>query len=271
MRQQPYRHATNRTFPRVHHGWASIRAAAAVGSLTLSLIGGGRPVAAVGWSPETCAAERELRDWEVSMPDIFGGPQGQKDIAMLNDNLRNLCDDQSEAPPPPPSDAPNPARADPPADDPPVAVQPATAPPADDGPDNRVDTDRSACVLLTETEVGAAMKASVTANAADPFGVAGAQGCEFDTSGTARTIVIYIQANGAFFYDSFHTTAEPNGVRTVAGVGDRAFSYVGPDGPGLVVAKGDKMFALQFSGIGSGAAEGASLLNLAQQAAGRVH
>jgi hypothetical protein len=203
------------------------------------------------------------------MPDIFSGPQGEKDIAMLNDNLRNLCNDQSEAPPP--SDAPNPARADPPAADPPVAAQPTAAPPADDGPDNRVETDRSACVLLTETEVGAAMNASVTANAADPFGVAGAQGCEFDTPGTARTIVIYIQANGAFFYDSFHSTAEPNGVRSVPGVGDRAFSYVGADGPGVVVAKGDKMFALQFSGIGSGAAEGSSLLTLAQDAAGRVH
>jgi hypothetical protein len=269
MRQQPHGQPTTRAFAGVHSRWSAIRAAAAVGILALSLVGGGQPVGAVGWTPESCAAERELRDWMVSQPDIFGGQTGKLAIEQANNNLNNLCDDQSVGVPP--GDAPNPARVDPPAADPPVAVQPDAAPPADDGPDNRVETDRSACVLLTESEVGAAMRASVTANAADPFGVAGAQGCEFDSSGAAHTNVIYLQANGAFFYESFHSTAEPNGVQTVAGVGDRAFSYIGGSGPGLVVAKGDKVFALEFSGIGTGAAEKTSLLNLAQQAVARVH
>jgi hypothetical protein len=269
MRQQPHGHAAERAFPRIHSKWSGIRAAASVGILALSLLGGGQPVAAVGWTPESCTAERELRDWMVSQPDIFGGETGKRAIEQANNNLNNLCDDQSVGVPP--SDAPNPERADAPAADPPVTVQPDPAPPADDGPDNRVETDRSACVLLTEAEVSAAMRASVTANAADPFGVAGAQGCEFDSPGAAHTNVIYFQANGAFFYDTFHSTAEPNGVQSVAGIGDRAFSYSGQDGPGVVVAKGDKLFALEFSGIGSGAAEGTSLLNLAQQAVARVH
>ena len=55
------------------------------------------------------------------------------------------------------------------------------------------------------------------------------------------------------------------------GLGDRAFSYVGDNGPGLVVSKGDKLFTLEFNGIGSGPAEKASLLHLAQEAAARVH
>src|ERR1700682_4143207 len=106
MRQQPDRHAPNKTFLRVHHGWAVVDAAAAVGILALSLIGGGQTVAAVGWSPETCAAERANRDLMVSQPDIFGGSLGKMAIDQANNNLRNLCNDQSEGVPP--SDAPNP-------------------------------------------------------------------------------------------------------------------------------------------------------------------
>jgi hypothetical protein len=125
--------------------------------------------------------------------------------------------------------------------------------------------------LVTATEVGAAMKQPVTASPADPFGVAGAQGCEFNSEGAASTSIIYFQANSAFYYESLHNTAEANGVQSVSGLGDRAFSFAGHDGPGLVVAKGDKLFAVEFNGIGSGPAEKNSLLQLAHQAVGRVH
>jgi len=39
----------------------------------------------------------------------------------------------------------------------------------------------------------------------------------------------------------------------------------------VVVSKGDKLFTLEFSGIGDGPSERDRLLVLAQQAVGRVH
>jgi len=213
----------------------------------------------------------------VAQPDIYGGRLGKLAIDQADQNLRTFCEGPSDATPPanatldPPGDStdgpPNPARSDPPS-----AVAPAaSAPPADDGPDNRVDTDRSACILVTVAEVGTAMQQPVTANPADPYGAVGIQGCEFDSAGSAFTTIMYVSANSAVAYESFHNTAEVKGVQAIPGLGDRAFSYVGDNGPGLVVAKGDKLFTVEFNGIGSGPTEKNSLLQLAQQAVGRVH
>jgi hypothetical protein len=208
----------------------------------------------------------------VADPDNFGGRLGKLAIAQNEQNLRTFCDDPSVATPPTNATDPMNGPANPARSDPPSAVSPAAgAPPADDGPDNRVDTDRSACVLVTVSEVGAAMQQSVTANPADPYGASGAQGCEFDSAGAAFTSITYFPANGAFAFESFYATAEPNGVQAVPALGDRAFSYVGDNGPGLVVAKGDKVFTVEFNGIGSEPTEKNSLLQLAQQAVGRVH
>ena len=59
----------------------------------------------------------------------------------------------------------------------------------------------------------------------------------------------YFQGADPFFYDAFHSTGESNGVECVPGLGERAFIYVGGDGPGLVEAKGDKVF--QSSSVAS--------------------
>lgn len=244
------------------------RASAAVFALVLA--GSAGPVAAQPADPEACNAAIELAYLKSDGVDKDQPPsQAFMDLAMQQPLIQYFCapagaplpgfdtptdptGDQTDGPP-------NPARSDPPSAEQPTSGAPPAA--ADDGPDNRVDTDRSACLLVTVSEVGAAMKQSVTANAADPFGVAGAQGCEFTNDGPASTSIIYFQANAA----------EANGVQGMSGVGDRAFSFAGNDGPGLVVAKGDKLFALEFSGLGSGATEKSSLLVLAQEAAGRVH
>jgi hypothetical protein len=133
-------------------------------------------------------------------------------------------------------------------------------------------TRRDACLLVTESEVGNAMNQGVVANESDPAGAEGiAQGCEFNGAGQAYTDIMYFQSAASFVYDTFHSTAEANGVQTVPGLGDRAFIYVGGQGPGVVVAKGDKLFTIEFSGIGNGSTEVSSLLTLAQQAVGRVH
>jgi hypothetical protein len=253
--------------------WRTSSASAAV--LALVLAGSAQPVAAQPANPDACSAAIEMAYLKSDGVDKDAPPsQAFIDLAMQQPLVQLFCVPAGETPtllptPNDPTDGqPNPARSDPPSAVPPGAGAP---PAADDGPDNRVDTDRSACVLVTVAEVGAAMKQSVTANPVDPYGVAGAQGCEFNGQGSAHTNVIYFQANGAFYFDSFHSTAEANGVQAVPGLGDRAFRYVGDNGPGLVVAKGDKLIAVEFSGIGSGAAEKNSLLELAKQAVGRVH
>lgn len=131
-------------------------------------------------------------------------------------------------------------------------------------------TRRDACLLITEAEVGIAMKQDVVANEADPAGSPG-QGCEFNGVAEAYTDVMYFQASGSIVYDELHATAEANGVQAIPGLGDRAFRYVGDSGPGVVVAKGDKVFTIEFNGIGDGPSERNSLLVLAQQAVGHVH
>ena len=68
------------------------------------------------------------------------------------------------------------------------------------------------------------------------------QGCDFNGACPAYTTLIYFQADGGFVYESLHSTAEANGVKPVPGLGDRAFIYLGGNGPGVVVAKGDKLF-----------------------------
>ncbi len=127
-------------------------------------------------------------------------------------------------------------------------------------------------MLITEAEVGAAMKQPVAASADDPLGdpAPDAQGCDFNSEGAAFTTIIYFRADAAFVYDSLHSTAEANGVESVPGLSDRAFTYVGANGPGVAVSKGDKLFAFEFNGIGSGPTEQSSLLTLAQKAANRV-
>jgi hypothetical protein len=253
---------------------------AAIFSGVLALVpAAGLPaVAAQPADPEACSAAIGLAYLKSDGVDKDAPPsQAFIDAAMQQPLIRIFCASAGEtltlesSPGDTPSDAPNPARSDPPSAVAPTGGAAAGAPPAaDDGPDNRVDTDRSACVLVTVTEVGAAMQQSVTATPADPFGVAGAQGCEFQGQGDAFTNVIYFQANGAFYFDSFQSTAEANGVQAVPGLGDRAFSYVGGNGPGVVVAKGDKLFGLEFGGLGNGPSEQRSLLVLAREAVARV-
>jgi hypothetical protein len=231
--------------------------------LLVILLTGASPAAAQPANPDACTAAIDMAWLQSDGTDKDAPPtQAFIDLAMQQPLIQIFCVPAETA-----EGQPNPARIDPPAAAPPAAV----APPADDGPDARVDTDRSACILVTVAEVEVAMQQAVTASPADPFGVPGAVGCEFDTAGTAFTSLIYFPANGPSTYESFHTTADANGVQAVSGLGDRAFSFVGGNGPGLVVAKGDKLFALEFNGLASGPAEKNSLLVLAQQAAGRVH
>src|SRR3979411_2803099 len=63
-------------------------------------------------------------------------------------------------------------------------------------------TRRDACLLVTEKEVGTAMKQGVVANEADPAGVEGAQGCEFNGVASAYTDIMYFQASASFVYDA---------------------------------------------------------------------
>jgi hypothetical protein len=243
---------------------AAIARAAALG---LMLAAGVRPVAAQEVSPQACAGSKEQIRYLVNEGAFIQEASLKNGVDLLANAilLRNAAcgtagDDSSPTPVPgeaPPTPMPAPT---------PVATPAAVV--ADDG---NPTTRRDACVLVTVAEVGAAMKQGVIANESDPAGDPFAQGCEFNGAGVAYADVMYFQADASFIYDSFHATAEANGVQAVPGLGDRAFTYVGGNGPGVVVAKGDKLFTIEFSGIGSGPVETNSLLTLAQQAVGRVH
>jgi hypothetical protein len=252
----------------------AFRRAAAVFALVLAA--GVHPAAAQVVSEEACTDAKELIRYltnegafvqEASMK--YGLDQLANAVLVRNAACGTPGDEAVPPPaatePPPPSPVPSPT---PVATPTPVAATENSA------------TRRDACLLVTEGEVGTAMKQGVVANEADPFGdpVPGVQGCEFDGvlagdggSAVAYTALIYFQADAQSFYDGFRSIAEANGVQAVPGLGDRAFVYVGGNGPGVVVAKGDKLFTMEFSGIGSGATEKSSLLTLAQQAVGRVH
>jgi hypothetical protein len=245
----------------------AIGRAAAV--LAVVLAASVHPVAAQEVSPEACADAKEQIRYLVN-EGAFIRDAGLKEGVDLLANailLRNAAcgtpgDDSSPAPTPPMGE-------------PPPTPVPAPTPvfrPVDPiGDTDNSATRRDACLLVTEKEVGSAMKQGVVANEADPAGVEGVQGCEFNGVASAYTDIMYFQASASFVYDALHATAEANGVQSVPGLGDRAFTYIGGNGPGVVVAKGDKLFTIEFSGIGDGPAERNSLLVLAQQALGRVH
>jgi hypothetical protein len=245
--------------------------------LALVLAAGVQPVAAQVVSEEACTEAKELIRYltnegafvqEASMK--YGLDQLANAITLRNAACGTPGDES--VPPPTPLEAPPPTPAPSP-----TAVFAKPTPMAET---ENSATRRDACLLVTEGEVGTAMKQGVVANEVDPFGdpVPGVQGCEWDGvlagdggSAVAYTAVIYFQADAQSFYDGFRSTAAANGIQTVPGLGDRAFTYLGGNGPGVVVAKGDKLFTMEFSGIGNGPSERTSLLTLAQQAVGRVH
>jgi hypothetical protein len=237
-------------------------------ALALMLAAGVHSVAAQEVSPQACADIKENIRYLVNEGAFIQDASVKEGVDLLAGSIkvRNAAcgtpGDDSIPPPttpvePPPTPVPAPTPVFRPVD--PIADTDNSA------------TRRDACLLVTETEVGAAMKQGVKANESDPAGVEGVQGCEFNGAAVAYTDIMYFQANASFVYDAFHSTAEANGVQSVAGLGDRAFTYIGGNGPGVVVTKGDKLFTIEFSGIGNGQPERDSLLVLAQQAVGRVH
>jgi len=238
--------------------------------LALILAAGVQPVAAQEVSPQGCADAKELVRYLVNEGAFVQEAGLHEGVDSLANSImvRNaVCGTPGDESYPPPT-----APIVPPVEPPPTVVPPVPTPaPVTDPPGSFPSP--AACLLITEKEVGAAMKQAVTANADDPLGdpSTGVAGCAYNGVGAAFTTLIYFEADAAFVYESLRSTAEANGVQAIPGLGDRAFNYLGADGPGVVVTKGDKLFALEFSGIGSGPAEDSSLLTLAQQAVSRVH
>jgi hypothetical protein len=244
----------------------AIGRAAAV--LALILAAGVHPVGAQEVSPQACADIKEqiryLGNEGAFIQDasLKNGVDLLANAIMLRNATCGTPGDESiprsSETPPTPVPAPTP-----------LPAVPTPTPVADD---KSAFPSPAACMLLTDSEVSAAMKQPVTASADDPLGdpAPGMQGCDFNGAGPAYATIIYFQTGATFVYDSLHSTAEVNGVQPVPGLGDRAFIYVGSNGPGVVVAKGEKLFTLEFNGVGSGPAEDSRLLTLAQQAVNRV-
>lgn len=237
-------------------------------ALALMLVAGVQPVAAQVIDPDGCATMKEQIRYLTNEGAIIqdAGLKNGVDLLAEAIEVRNAtCGTPGDDSIPPPSDPP-PTQVPVPTS---VPVAPTPVPAADD---KSTFPSPAACMLVTESEVGAAMKQAVTASADDPLGdpTPNVQGCDFNGAGAAFTTIVYFQADAEFVYDGLRSTAEANGVQSVPALGDRAFTYVGANGPGVVVAKSDKVFSLEFNGIGSGPTEQSSLLTLAQQAVNRV-
>jgi len=237
-------------------------------TLVLVLMAGVHPVAAQEVAPQACADIKEQIRYLVNEGAFIqeAGLKNGVDLLANAIEVRNAaCSTPGDdsVPTPVPTDlAPTPGPL-------PTNIVPTVGPTPE--PLSSVPSP-AACMLVTETEVGTAMQQAVTASADDPLGdpAPNVQGCDFNGAGAAFATLIYFQADAAFVYNSLRSDAEPNGVEAVPGLGDRAFTYVGANGPGVVVARGDKLFSLEFNGIGDGSAEQGRLLALANQAVNRV-
>ena len=112
------------------------------------------------------------------------------------------------------------------------------------------------------------------ANADTPAAVPGASGCEFRPDGAGNQPyldVIYAQADGNGLYATLLAGAHQetgNDTPSVANLGEKAFTYTGQNGPGIVVLKANKVVVLEFSFTNPGQN---ALLTLASQAVARVH
>ena len=242
--------------------WSALRFGLSAVTLVMAFADSAHPAAATGWSPETCAAERELLAFTLGQPDIFD-PQGPQ-VRQLEQNLQTLCDDQSAAPP---SSAPQQDRPTPQ----PVIPQPTPEPRPMPGPPVDSQDRNDACKLLIGTEVEPVIGGA--ANADTPAALPGASGCEYRPEGAGNQPyldVIYAQADGNALYATLLSSAgQETGAAThsVSGVGEQAFTYVGSNGPGIVVLKANKVVVLEFSYTNPG---DTALITLAGQAAGRV-
>jgi hypothetical protein len=233
-------------------------------ALVLALGGTAAPVAAQTYTPESCQGLRDLRQFNLANPDIFDSPSGRTQLEFLNSTLQNFCGDAPvEAPPAAPSPEPTPA----PEPTPIPLVAQATPAPSGDSADRN-----DACRLMTSTEVGVVIGGA--ANVDTPAALPGASGCEYRPDGLGNQPyldVIYAQADGNGLYVTLlagATQETGNATPSVSDVGDKAFTFTGQNGPGIVVLKADKVVILEFSYTNPG--ENA-LLTLARQAAARVH
>jgi hypothetical protein len=229
------------------------------------MLGGTAGLAAAQAAPETCDGWQELRQYVLDNQDIFASKTGVALLTELNNNLQTFCGVAPIAADPAPSvpdDAPTPV----PTPGPVAAAQPTPGPPADSQDRN------DACMLLTSAEAGAVIGGA--ANADTPAALPGASGCEFRADGAGNLPyldVIYAQADGTGLYATLLAGASQEtsaATRSVSNLGDKAFTYTGQNGPGVVVLKADKVVILEFSFTNPGES---ALLTLATQAAARVH
>lgn len=238
-----------------------LRASLTTLALVATLGGSAGPVAAQGYTPESCQGLRDLRQFNIDNPDIFGGPRGVAALADLNKNLQTFCgatpgDDPPPSASPPPAPEPTP---------PPAVAEPMPGPPTDSQDRN------DACNLLTATEIGAVIGGAASADT--PAALPGASGCEYRPDGGGNQPyldVIYAQVDGNGLYATLRAGASQetsNATTSVSDVGDKAFTYTGQNGPGVVVLKANKVVVLEFSFTNPG--ENA-LLTLASQAAARM-
>jgi len=130
----------------------------------------------------------------------------------------------------------------------------------------------TACTLVTEQEVGAALGTDPGPGSADT-GDGGSSQCQYGTPQSAFVLVNLNPTQGKAFYD--HTRTDPKLIQAgtasdVAGVGDRAFGIFGPKSAAIYFNKGDALVLVMVEINTATSSPKAQALALAKTAASRI-
>ena len=129
----------------------------------------------------------------------------------------------------------------------------------------------TACTLVTEQEVGAALGKDPGAGSA--FASHGSSQCQYGTFQTAFVLVNLTPSQGKRFYDHARNSpkvTQAGAVTDVAGVGDRAFEIVGHGTASIYFNKGDALVLVMVEILNAPSPPKAQALALATTAASRI-
>ena len=155
--------------------------------------------------------------------------------------------------------------------DAPLIVAPTDPVSADATPAATPSTGGTACGLVTQQEVAAAL--GTDPGPGSPITSDGASQCQYGTFQTALVLVNLNPSQGKPFYDHARNDpklSEAGAVTDVAGVGDRAFGIFGHGTASIYFNKGDALVLVMVAIRTAPSPPKAQALALAKTAAGRV-
>lgn len=153
-----------------------------------------------------------------------------------------------------------------------TSVAPTAAATTDATPAAAASGGGTACALITQQEVGAALGTNPGPGSADT-GERGSSQCQYGSFQSAFVLVNLNPSQGRSFYDSTRSNpkvSQAGAVTDVAGVGDRAFGIFGHGAASIYFNKGDALVLVMVSIRTASSPPEAEALALAKTAASRI-